>query len=220
MAYGNLLDEPLLFYCGNGGGEYDRIALEEGWLPGISSQYTPRPEWSKKVCFVDNDWKNYEHQRHAKICKQCRPYMATARDIERKEDLSCILQEAEELAQYSELIVLIPKIDIRIPAVNFNWIWGYSVPTSHGKCELPLDFFKGRPVHVLGGSPSRQAGLADKLEIFSLDCNYFMRSAKFGKSVWPGCKEKKIVAGCYPSFRLSVQKTREFWLSNTRLTKA
>ena len=203
--------KPLLFYCGNGGrSPYDRIATEENWKLGIRSD-NPTP--TRKVDFVDNNYKNYNHQIHLDMVRHCRPHLATARDIQEKSDLHQILTEAEEISQYCDFVILIPKVIVKLPQLNFPWLFGYSVPTSYGECTLPLSFFDGNLVHLLGGSPSSQAKLAEKMQVYSIDGNYSMKIAKFGKSCWPGCSGIKIKEGCYESFRYSLSQQRTYWLS-------
>lgn len=64
---------------------------------------------------------------------------------------------------------------------------GYSVPTSHGGTPLSVDLFRGRRVHLLGGSWRAQldflAALGD--DVVSLDNNYIRKQAGFGSFVYP-----------------------------------
>jgi hypothetical protein len=59
---------------------------------------------------------------------------------------------------------------------------GYSLPTSHGGTPLPTDVFRGRRVHLLGGSWIHQLNyLADLGEdVVSVDNNHVNHIAKFG----------------------------------------
>jgi hypothetical protein len=59
------------------------------------------------------------------------------------------------------------------------------VPTSYGGTPLPVDRFKGRRVHLLGGSPKRQLQYFHALrdEVVSLDNNYILKVSGFGQ-VW------------------------------------
>ena len=204
----------LTFYCGSGGSsKYDSIAFEEGWSLGIRSCGKYKPG-QLPIKFIDNNWKSYDHQGHLKLVRAIRPMLATARDIENKNDLKQILKEAEEIAAFCKLaVVLIPKVAFEVPHLDFNWIWGFSVPTRYGGCDLPLSFFSDRPVHLLGGSPQQQACYANLLNVQSLDCNSMINLARFGKSTWPSSRPggEKVVSGCYSSFRISARKTKEFW---------
>jgi len=64
---------------------------------------------------------------------------------------------------------------------------GFSVPTSHGGTPLNVDLFKGRRVHLLGGSWKAQlehlAALGD--DVVSLDNNYIQKQAQYGSFVYP-----------------------------------
>jgi len=205
-------NEIELYYCGAGGkSRYDSIALSEGWKLGVRSDGKVIPDFNYPIDFVDNHWKKYDHARHIKMVKKCRPHLATARDIERIEDLPAILREAEEIAQFSDFIILIPKIAITLPYLSFNWRWGFSVPTKYGQCDLPLSFFGDRPIHLLGGSPRKQASYRHQLNIVSLDCNSIMLSAKFGKIARPDLPEIKTNGGCYEAFKKSCRATKQYW---------
>ena len=203
--------KPLLFYCGAGGrSQYDKIALQEKWLTGIRSD---KSQPNIPCAFVDNNWKQYDHSTHLNMVQYCRPHIATARDILQASDLLEILKEAEEISKYCDFVMLIPKAAIKLPSLNFPWLWGYSVPSSYGKCTLPPSFFGEDPVHLLGGSPSMQAELAKEMSIYSLDGNYAMNIARWGKSCWPGQSSIKVEEGCYESFRHSLRQQRLYWHS-------
>lgn len=206
---------PLLFYCGSGGSsQFDWIAQRAGWGLGIRSCGKYKPG-ELKIDFVDLDWKNYNHNFHLEMCRKLRPHLASARDIESLDDLPEILKEAEEISRFAEKVVLIPKIPVHLPPLNFDWIWGYSIPTSYGGSSVPLDFFLGKDTHLLGGSVHKQAEiyLNSELKIYSLDAKDFALCAKFGKSTWPGASPKyqKIGSGCYEAFTVSVTKTSNFY---------
>src|SRR2546423_413471 len=59
-------------------------------------------------------------------------------------------------------------------------IVGYSVPTKYGRTGIPLQYFRGRKVHLLGGRPDVQRKIACSLDVVSLDLNRFTLDAKFG----------------------------------------
>lgn len=204
----------LTFYCGTGGkSKYDAIAIEEGWELGVRScgRYNPVPSLTN---FVDNDWENYNHYRHLEMVKRVKPKLATARDICCIDDFDEILTEAEQIARFCQFgVILIPKVAVRIPDLDFNYILGFSVPTRYGRCDLPLSYFGDSPVHLLGGSPYRQLEYSRLLNVVSLDCNTFMLLAKYGKSTWPDAspREQKLASSCYGAFRVSVQRTKQYW---------
>jgi hypothetical protein len=65
---------------------------------------------------------------------------------------------------------------------------GYSIPTSHGGTPLPAEAFRGRRVHLLGGSWSDQLAYLAQLgdDVVSLDNNAIqMIASRFGNFVMP-----------------------------------
>lgn len=81
----------------------------------------------------------------------------------------------------------------------------YEIASKYGSTDVPLSFFQNEFVHALGGSPDKQAILAKKLNLVSLDGNYAMKTASFGKSVWVGNSSgEKVYKGCYESFKYSM----------------
>jgi hypothetical protein len=176
------------------------IATRSGWLYGIQSTNAcypcPMSEFTKthKVEFVDNDYFHYDHQAHLEVVKKLRPKYCTVRDIMNQSqceeagieffELSQILEWAEDLRQYAENVIVIPKYDC-LSEIPDHFVLGYSVPTSHGGTPLPIEMFKGRRVHLLGGSPNKQIAYWQQIpeDVVSLDNNYILLMAKYGQ-VW------------------------------------
>lgn len=145
--------------------------------------------------FCDQDFKRPNLTRYLLALEKSKPTMATAPDWEREEQLSEILEWAEEVAQYAEIVVIIPKVlrgIKRLPkSIGGKTIYlGYSVATSYGNTPVHLTEFIGWPVHLLGGCPLVQARIAGvfsgdliwfrelpKLNVVSVDCNYHLLMA-------------------------------------------
>ena len=201
---------PLLFYCADGGrNQYGKIAKEETWRLGLQSESTLI---NGKVEFVDNKWKDYNHEKHLLAVKKYKPLLATARDIESLDDLEDILYQAKELSNYCGRLLIIPKVECEIP--KEYWL-AFSIPTSHGGTLLDPNFFKDRFVHLLGGSPKAQAKYFTKFNTVSLDGNYCNKISKYGKVCYQG-KEELIQnvtgeRGCYPAFKESLKRQKQYW---------
>lgn len=167
------------------GRRVQRIANEHGWNPG--ARYTNlrdiREIKFENRGFLDIDWKRYNFQYHLKAARDSRPLLTVARDLFNIADLLSVLREAEQLQKYAKYVVLVPKDPAFSGRLNKlipdHYLLGYSVPTRYGSTPLsPSEF--DRPVHLLGGRPDRQRVLAEKLPVFSLDCNRFTLDAAFG----------------------------------------
>jgi hypothetical protein len=161
------------------------IAAEYGWHPG--ARYTNMRDVKtfsfQHVGFLDINWKKYNFQKHLDTAALHRPKITIARDIECITSLDSILLEAEKLQQFSDHVALVPK-DIKLNGriselIPKNFILAYSVPTRYGGTKVSIESFD-RPVHLLGGRPEVQRKIADKLKVFSIDCNRFTLDASFG----------------------------------------
>lgn len=159
------------------------IAKRYGWLPG--ARYTNLRDVKKfdRVGFLDIDWKNYNFRRHLDAAKTIAPVMTVARDIDNKEDIGRIIDQACELSLYSKYVVIVPK-DMRLASILDNivpkqFILGYSVPTCCGATTIQPQAFN-RSVHLLGGRPDVQRKLAIYMPVFSFDCNRFTLDAAYG----------------------------------------
>jgi len=159
------------------------IAARYGWLPAARYTNLRDVRQCERVGFIDVDWKNYSFTRHLAAVKATNPVMTVARDIERMSELHRILDQAHELREHSDYVIVVPKhpllgakMSALIPKV---FVLGYSVPTKYGGTKLPPKFFK-RPVHLLGGRPEVQRRLADCMPVVSVDCNRFTLDAAYG----------------------------------------
>lgn len=161
-----------LIYCANGNARFAQIAIEAGFwygaqLPG--TVYFP-------IQFADQDWKRPNRTAYMTALAQHRPRMASVLDWERQEQLPEVLGWAEEIAQWVEVVLIIPKVFSgvgQLPrTIGGKPIrLGYSVPTRHGGAQLPMWEFAGGPVHLLGGSPQAQMKLLPYLRVVSTDGN-------------------------------------------------
>lgn len=104
------------------------------------------------------------------------------------------MEWAEELAEFAQHIIVIPKVDCldRVPS---KFILGYSIPTSHGGTPLPAKSFKGRAVHLLGGSWKSQLSYLAELgdDVTCLDNNYVQNIARqYGEFVDPEGNARQV----------------------------
>lgn len=160
------------------------LALNLGWLPG--ARYTNLRDIRKfdRLYFLDIDWKNYDYLKHLQVAKDTRPMITVARDIVNLDDLDHVLDEAYELSNWAETVIVVPK-DVRIEhmlpdVIPAKFLLGYSVPTLYGDTELNPAWFTRREVHLLGGHPAKQRILGNQLNVKSIDCNRFTLDATFG----------------------------------------
>ena len=171
----------LKFICH--GYQVNSLAVSLGWLPG--ARYTNLRDVRKfdRLGFLDIDWKDYNYRMHLQATKDTRPMLTVARDVVDLSELYYIIDEALELSQWADTVIIVPK-DLRLKpllphVIPENFLLGYSVPTGYGGTQLPLACFT-REVHLLGGHPARQRFLGEHLAVKSIDCNRFTLDATFG----------------------------------------
>ena len=181
-----------VIFCWGGGDNSCCLAVRAGWMYGVRSGDIKTAEHvcpvvarspRHKVQFVDNDFHDYDHAHHAEIVRQFRPKYATVRDIMTPEQCKAagiayypfeqIMEWAAEIAEHATNVIVIPKYDC-LDQIPDKYMLGYSVPTSYGGTPLPVESFRGRRVHLLGGSWKAQlahmAVLGD--DVVSLDNNH------------------------------------------------
>ena len=175
------------------------VATKSGWSYGIQSGSKPcsHADCGKKpyhkIIFIDNDWYNYDHHIHLESVKTHRPKYCTVLDIltdlqARKAKMKThasfeqIIDWAYELSEYAENVIVIPKYDC-LDKIPDKFMLGYSVPSSHGGTPLPIEMFKGRRVHLLGGSWKKQLEYLMVLgdDCVSIDNNSVHKVASYGQ---------------------------------------
>lgn len=175
-------------------------AVRAGWMygcrstdgPCVGTIYSP----AHRLEFLDCLYTDYDHDHHRRAVKKWRPKYATVRDImSRKQcveagiayyELEQILAWAEDLDQYAQHVIVIPKYDC-LDQIPDKYVLGYSIPTSHGGTPLPIDAFRGRRVHLLGGSWKKQLNYLATLggDVVSIDHNYSLKAASYGQFADP-----------------------------------
>lgn len=185
------------------------LAVNAGFRYGLQSGKAVCPCMATMgghdLVFVDCDYENYNHAKHVGTCRQERPKYATVRDYMSESQcanagiqfysMDQILDWAIELEQYADSIIIIPKVDV-LDKIPERYILGYSVPTSHGGTPLPVETFRGRRVHLLGGSWKAQLAHMAQLgdDVVSLDNNYLGKIAQVGGAVLPDGTRKDLPA--------------------------
>lgn len=136
--------------------------------------------------FADNDFKKFNFNSYVESVKKTRPFVATVPDIFDESSFSLALDVGNAIVQHvKSALIFIPKSVELLDKIPYTIggkpvMLGYSVPSRYGQTEVPVDYFKGRPVHLLGGTPRRHFDLFDRLCVISLDVNVFGLLAQRG----------------------------------------
>jgi Family of unknown function (DUF6610) len=160
------------------------IAARHGWLCGARYTNLRDVRQEDELSFLDIDWRRYSFTRHLQAAKERKPKITVARDIESLELLQEILDQAEELSQHVQQVIVVPKdpsmADGLSELIPEKFVLGFSVPTRYGETAIPAHCFGLRKVHLLGGRPDTQRRLANDLDVISLDTNRFTLDAAYG----------------------------------------
>jgi hypothetical protein len=160
------------------------IAKKHNWFIGACYTNSRNLNGFEVAHFIDINWKQYDFKKHLESVKKFSPKYTVARDWEEEGDLAIILQQANILADYSEKVIIVPKVvhlkEQLLELIPEKFVLGYSVPTKYGGTEIETKYFNGRPVHLLGGRPEKQRLLAQELNVKSIDCNRFTLDARYG----------------------------------------
>lgn len=192
------------------------IANEYGWYPG--ARYTNLRDvktfnFSERG-FLDINWKCYSYERHVEAAAKTSPRLTIARDVECIFSLDKIIKEAEILLKYSRHVAIVPKDTLMngrlTELIPKEFLLAYSVPTKYGGTQVSIESFD-RPVHLLGGRPDTQRALAEKLKVFSIDCNRFTIDAKYG-DYFDGVKFRRHPVGGYEQCLIdSIENINLIW---------
>lgn len=221
------------------GGSHAMTAIAEaaGFLYGTCHPDTCIRE---EVFFYDHEWKKPNRAGYMRALARAVPVMATVCDIMDEGLYREALSWAWEMSPHVEYVLFIPKMTgviERLPrrvGGSKEVVLAFSVPTKYGGTDLPVDSFRGRPVHLLGGSPAQQVDYwrrfrAAGCEVVSVDGNYAQKMAsrfcqfyypqglkgarnrtwptlkEFDGQKWPG------PSGPQEAFRRSCESMMEMW---------
>lgn len=175
-------------------------AVRMGYLPGYrvdcTYQQTQYLDLGIPVGMLDNDFRNPDLERYVERFREVEPRVGVIGDAYTATEASEYVQAARNLqASYPDAeIVIAPKCREAINAIPDDIVLGYS----RGAADLlahefsdPIDW-RGRRVHILGGSPPTQLAAIDQLtrptltddppaDIVGLDWNGVHLGAQFGE---------------------------------------
>lgn len=181
------------------------MAAKMGFKVGTNSsqrktwQHPENWNWAFPLTFLDCEFKKYNHELHLEACKILQPKYAVVRDIMTPEqceemgieyfNFDTIMRFAQEIEPHTGNVILVPKYDC-LSDIPQKYILGYSIPTKYAGTPLPVEMFRHRPVHLLGGSWKRIRALLEvHSNIISFDCNHLWRVSVYGSFCYPDGKQ-------------------------------
>lgn len=164
------------------------IAAKYGWLQGSRVDYLDRYETrGYRVDFVDPGPENCDPDELVDAARRHNPRYAIAGDYD-GDNYHAINELADRLRPYAHRVIVVPHRPGEIERVPEWCVVGYSTPTEYAGTTAPVWEYRGRDVHVLGGTIEESINIQAYLggDVVSFDCNSFHRSATQFAKWWGG----------------------------------
>lgn len=171
-------------------GRPDLVSIAEryGWIRGSRLDYIDRHETrGHNVGFIDIHWEEPDHEALLEATKRHEPEIVVAGDYD-GENYGYINDWAAELDDYADQVVIVPHEPGEVERVPTWATVGYSTPSEYAGTDAPVWEYRGRDVHILGGTVDQIQTLYQYLadDVVSIDCNSFHRSATQFAKYWAG----------------------------------
>lgn len=179
--------KPEVIYCRGGDPAAPRVARLAGLRYGVRHNMKA---YSQDIYMVDIDWQRYDWGDYVAKVKRYQPQIAMVADLTHRWLVGRMLEQFAELADIVPRVMVCPKYEGALEHIPSSAIVALSVPTKSTKYKgwLPDDLSQlaGRDVHLLGGSPARQAQTMQRVieagaRVVSVDGNVIGSMALMGK---------------------------------------
>ncbi|GAB7010810.1 DUF6610 family protein [Halorubrum trueperi] len=210
-----------------------RLGFLTGFREDCSYQQQQYTEFDLPVGMLDNDFRNPDLERYVARFFECEPRVGVigdAYDVDEVEDYVAAAREIQGSYPEADLII-VPKCRAVIDSIPDDIVLGYSRGyadrLAHEFSE-PTDW-RGRRVHILGGSPPKQLNVIEQLtrptltgeppaDIVGLDWNGLHRGAQFGEfwtaEGWDDSGRDADHVTIRKTVRHSLARVKEFWQSH------
>jgi len=167
-----------------------KYAAKKGYLRGARLDKADRyANHGVAVDFLDMDWNDPDPDKLIRAAKDHRPKYVVAGDYLRDEDnTQRVNDRARQLRDLAENVIVVPKSPDDFQHVPEWCVVGYSTPSDYAGTTAPVWEYRGRDVHVLGGTIEQSVEVQGYLgdDVVSFDCNSFHRSATQFTKWWGG----------------------------------
>ena len=212
-------------------------AYRLGFLPGFREdcgyQQTQYQNLNIPVGMLDNDFRNPDLDRYVARFFEYEPKVGVIGDVYEGDDVDKYVATAREIqASYPDAeLVIVPKCREVIDTIPNDLVLGYSRGyadrLAHEFSE-PADW-RGRRIHILGGSPPKQWDVIEQLtrptltddppaDIVGLDWNGLHRGAQFGEfwtaDGWDDSGRDADHVTVRKTVRHSLSRLKSFWQSH------
>ncbi|GAD52475.1 hypothetical protein MBEHAL_1235 [Halarchaeum acidiphilum MH1-52-1] len=209
-------------------------AYRLGYLPGFREDCTYQQDqycgFDHPVGILDNDFHNPDLKQYLERFFEYEPRVGIVGDAYDEAGVARYVDAVREIkASYPDAeLVIVPKCRAAIEAIPDDIVLGYSRGYADRLAHEFSDLceWRGRRVHILGGSPPKQRDVVDQLtrptltgdppaDIVGLDWNGAHRVAQFGEfwtaDGWDDSGRDADHATVRETVRQSLKQTREFW---------
>lgn len=183
----------------NGGVRSSETVAASDALLGFESG-NRRPPDDLAVDFVDYPFTkdDVEYADHLAVVKRERPKYAVAPDVDSAAQLDRAIEQADELAEYADVVIMVPKgvhpteipdrHRVGLPLANWDKrsedVEAFVDTTGEPSFHQWTDYADAESVHLLGGSPTLQLEVAKYgVPVASVDGSAIFRAAEYG-DVW------------------------------------
>ena len=208
--------------------------LRLGFLPGFREDYgyqqTQFTELEIPVGMLDNDFRNPDLDRFVDRFFEHEPQVGVIGDVYEPTDVDVHVAAAREIqSSYPEAeLIVVPKCQAVIDEIPEDLVLGYSrgyADRLAHEFSDPADW-RGRRVHILGGSPPKQLNTIQQLtrpmltdeppaDIVGVDWNGLHRGAQFGEfwtaDGWDDSGRDADHVTVRKTVRHSLARVHEFW---------
>jgi len=171
------------------------------------------------VDFLDMHWKDPKPDLLLEKAAEHEPKYVVAGDYLRDRDNYVEVNErADELQNYAENVIVVPKSPGDLAFVPENAVIGYSYPTDYGGTDIPVWDYRSmdQDIHVLGGTPHGQLEALRHLGedlVISMDTNSHHKAATIGAKAWypdrPHWRKMEGENAVEDAYRASVQNLEQ-----------
>jgi len=164
------------------------IATRYGWLQGARVDEVNRYERQDTLLdFVDPGPDNCDPDELVAAVRRHNPRYVIAGDYD-GDNYNEINELADRLRDHAHQVIVVPHKPGEIERVPDWCVVGYSTPSDYAGTTAPVWEYRGREVHVLGGTIEQSLEIQGYLgdDVVSFDCNSFHRSATQFAKWWGG----------------------------------
>lgn len=159
-------------------------AEKYGFLKGAELDDIPQFN-ENELEFLDLHWEKEDFSQYMEAVKKVQPSYAVAGDYN-GDNIEEVNDRARRIRDYVGCVIVVPHSPGEVEEVPDWAVVGFSTPTDYNGTKIPVWNYRGRDIHILGGSPRQQLQALNYLgdDVVSIDGNSFLKSATVFNKYW------------------------------------